>query len=307
MPRVGKVGIDYFSHDVDMLQDKKLRILKAKHNLLGYAVYLRLLEEIYRDNGYYIIADDNYNILFADENNLDYNVYILILNDCINIGLFDKSLYEQYSVLTSRRIQENYCRAIERRKEVAFIKDFLLIDVNKHVNIKAINVNILSLNVDSGTQSKSKEKEKEKVNKDHQDLPQSSSNICSPEVDPVFLDMSLKFHKKQKLNGYYHVDFKNGINENSKVVVSGADTLRKIHEIDGEEIEDIEKVLEFILKDDFWRDQVISLSGLRGRKGKDGNYKYFTIKNKMLRDEKKGSSSLFREVMEKVEKMEEEK
>jgi len=160
MARKCKVGIDYFSHDVDMLQDKKMKLIKAKHGLVGYAVYLRLLEEIYKSNGYYLIIDEDFNILFSDDNNIDYNVYILILNDCINKDLFSKTHYEKLGILTSRRIQENYCTATERRKEVDFIRDYLIIDVSKFykddivVNIINLNVDINSLNVDGGTQSK---------------------------------------------------------------------------------------------------------------------------------------------------------
>jgi len=157
-----KVGIDYFSHDVDIMQDKKIKLLKARHGLLGYAVYLRILEELYKDTGYYLKCDEDFNMLFADDNNLDYNVYILILNDCIKEELFNNNLYKEYSVLTSKRIQENYCSATERRKEVEFYKEYLLIDVNKLYG-KEVNVNILALNADIGTQSKgNRKKSKEK-------------------------------------------------------------------------------------------------------------------------------------------------
>jgi len=162
MARQGKTGIDYFSHDIDLMQDKKIKIIKAKHGLLGYAVYLRLLEEIYRAKGYYIEADEDFNILFSDECNLDYNVYISILNDCIEKELFSKKLYEKYSVLSSCRIQTNYCEATERRKEVEFIKEYLLIDILKKYNIEKINVNILTLNADICTQSRVEEKESKK-------------------------------------------------------------------------------------------------------------------------------------------------
>ena len=148
-----KVGIDYFSHDVDMLQDKKIKLIKAKHGLLGYAVYLRLLEELYKESGYYLNCDDDFNTLFADDNNLDYNAYILILNDCIKGDLFNNKLYKDYSILTSKRIQENYCSATERRKSVDFYKEYLLIDVMDTYN-KDVNVNILSLNSHISTQSK---------------------------------------------------------------------------------------------------------------------------------------------------------
>jgi len=164
MARTTKVGIDYFSHDVDMLQDKKIKLIKAKHGLIGYAVYLRLLEELYRSNGYYLQVDEDFDILFSDDNNINYDVYISILNDCINKNLFDKSMFDKYRILTSCRIQGNYCSATERRKEVYFVKEYLLIDVRSKYNEEKVNVyieplivDINSLNTDIGTQSKGKE------------------------------------------------------------------------------------------------------------------------------------------------------
>ena len=168
MARKGKIGIDYFSHDVDMMQDKKIKLLKAKHGLIGYAVYLRLLEELYREGGYFLTIDEDFNILFSDDNNLDYNVYILILNDCINNELFDKKSYNTHSIITSERIQLNYLSATERRKSVEFIKEYLLVSPLKFYNLEKVNVDIISLNVDIngenddiGTQRKGKRKERE--------------------------------------------------------------------------------------------------------------------------------------------------
>ena len=166
MARQVKVGIDYFSHDVDMLQDRKVKLIKAKHGLIGYAVFLRLLEELYRDKGYYLHIDENFNLLFTDENNVDLNVYINVLNDCINFDLFDKASYEKYSILTSKRIQRNYCEATLRRKEISFIKEYLILkndDLKEiygakidNVSINYLNGNIYSLNDNKSTQSKEK-------------------------------------------------------------------------------------------------------------------------------------------------------
>jgi hypothetical protein len=156
-----KIGIDYFSHDTDIMQDPKIKLLKAKHGLIGYAVYLRLLEEIYREKGYYLLVNDDVNILFCDENNLDYNVYILILNECILRGLFDEKMYKKYGILTSKRIQLNYVSATERRLEVSFYKEYLLIDAKKEYRNLTLNVNILTLNAHICRQIESKEKGKQ--------------------------------------------------------------------------------------------------------------------------------------------------
>lgn len=174
MARQGKSGLDYFSHDVDMMQDKKIRLIKAKHGLIGYAIYLRLLEELYRENGYYLQIDEDFNILFCGDNNIEFDVYINILNDCINKNLFCEKMYKKHSVLTAERIQRNYISGTERRKEVNFIKEYLLIKPKEmysekvNVCIESLNVNINSLNVDTGTQRKRKEstvKERESIYK----------------------------------------------------------------------------------------------------------------------------------------------
>ena len=51
MARTSKKGIDYFSHDVDMMQDRRIKLIKAKHGLVGYAIYLRLFEELKAEKG----------------------------------------------------------------------------------------------------------------------------------------------------------------------------------------------------------------------------------------------------------------
>ena len=100
------------------------------------------------------------------------------------------------------------------------------------------------------------------------------------------LDLSLLFHQRQKFDGLNHQDFKKPLTEKTPVVVNGADTLEKLHRIEGESLEDIKTVLRFILTDTGdgtwtgWKNQVISLASLR-TKGKSGSYKYFTVKNTM--------------------------
>jgi hypothetical protein len=164
MARQVKAGLDYFSHDVDMLQDKKIRLIKAKHGLVGYAVYLRLLEELYRENGYYLQIDEDFNILFSGDNNIDLNDYINVLNDCINKNLFCEKMYKKHNILTSERVQKNYVSGTERRKEVNFIKEYLIIKPSEmysdkvNVNINKLNADINPLNDDISTQKKRNEK-----------------------------------------------------------------------------------------------------------------------------------------------------
>ena len=162
MARKNKIGLDYFSHDVEMFNDIKIKFIKAKHGLIGYAIFLRLLENIYKENGYFIQIDDKFNILFADDNKLDIDVYINVLNDCINENLFNKEIYDKYKVLTSKRIQLNFLAGSERRKSIELKKEFLLLtdDLLENDNIKIIDVYINEIDSNISTQKEIESKKK---------------------------------------------------------------------------------------------------------------------------------------------------
>ena len=66
MARPKKTGLDYFPLDVDFFTNKKIKILRAKYGIDGIAVFMFLLCEIYK-NGYFIIWDDDYKAVLADE------------------------------------------------------------------------------------------------------------------------------------------------------------------------------------------------------------------------------------------------
>ena len=169
MARTHKIGIDYFSHDVDMCQDNKMRLLIARFGLDGYGVFNRLLEELYREKGYYLEITEDFNILFSNDNNIAIDVYINILNDCIKRDLFDINLYEKYNILTSKRIQKNYIAATSRKIKAEFKKEYLLFTEEEiielypekvNVCINSLNDNIKGENDNIGTQRKGNRKEK---------------------------------------------------------------------------------------------------------------------------------------------------
>lgn len=128
MARQAKTGLEYFSHDVDCLQDKKLRIIKAKYGLIGYGVFFTILEHLYRDN-FFLLCDNDFIDIFIGENR-DVNESLLtdLIKDFLKYGLFDKNLYIDYKVLTSERIQRNYFEAIKRRKTIKITDRLILIE-----------------------------------------------------------------------------------------------------------------------------------------------------------------------------------
>ncbi|MEC3884603.1 Lin1244/Lin1753 domain-containing protein [Halobacillus sp. HZG1] len=181
MVRPYKEGIDYFPLDIDMDQDDKVAIIEAKHGIEGFGVLVKLLMKIYKE-GYYYEWNDREQLLFSKRVNVNINLVQEIVNDCIEEGLFDKNLFNEYRVLTSKGIQRRYLEAVKRRKEVRFIADFFLIQDVKSVlgNSKTavllvhddgneVNVNNNSNNVSNSTQRKVKKREsKEKDSKEYQ-------------------------------------------------------------------------------------------------------------------------------------------
>lgn len=169
MARPKKEGLDYFPLDVDMDQDDKIALIEAKHGLIGFSIVVKLLMKIYK-NSYFYKWSEKEHLLFSSRINADINSISNVINDCINWGLFDEKNYKEFSILTSKGIQERYVEAISRRKEVVFIEEYLMINPVEHIGnsrikIKIVNSNKNLINVDinpnndnDNPQSKSKRK-----------------------------------------------------------------------------------------------------------------------------------------------------
>ena len=162
MARPLKRGIDYFSHDVNMNHDIKIKLLKAKFGITGYAIYNLLLEDIYK-NGYYLEINEDYMLIFCSENIIESDLFQSVLDFMISRELFSKSIYESHGVLTSKRIQENYLEATKKRKCNNAILDKFCINSE----ITNVNSEIIIVNDDINTQSKVKQNKvkQSKVNK----------------------------------------------------------------------------------------------------------------------------------------------
>ena len=177
MARPTKTGLEYFPLDVDMDQDDKLFFIEAKHGLIGFAVVVRLLMLIYKDGYYKQYTEDKEAFMLAKRLSVEVNVLNNIINDCINEDIFNKKLFEQYGILTSRGIQKRYLEACARRKEVNIFKEYCLIDPKNYKNLvfEYINPVIVDINPDKCNtvsaetpQSKVKEsKEKESKEKNN--------------------------------------------------------------------------------------------------------------------------------------------
>lgn len=148
MGRKRKVGLDYFPLDIDFFQDIKIRKLIRRQGGKAITIYACLLCNIYKC-GYYMRWDNELPFIISESTGCD-EVYISeVLKDCLALGLLDKRMFDEESVLTSYGIQERYQRICADCKRKCVIEEYNVISSEEK-----------GINSEESAQSKVKEKER---------------------------------------------------------------------------------------------------------------------------------------------------
>ena len=171
----------YFRLDCDLFQDRKLKRLMRRWQNDGLAVYLALLCEIYRYKGYYIVADKDLIADIADTCLLDDDRTSNIFRDCIELGLFDRQLYEHRELLTSRGIQARYLdiMAVLRRK-AGIDAEYSLIS-SEEIGDNSATIDDDSERIaDSSVKIRKNTQKYRFMQNDSEDIPQSAEETAIP-------------------------------------------------------------------------------------------------------------------------------
>lgn len=134
MARPYKQGVDYYSLDVDFLKDIKYRKIRRSCGSQTCEILLCLLSYIYGDMGYFLRWDEDSAFLVADDVGAKEGLVEEVVSKAIQVGFFDREMYEKYKILTSNGIQKRYKLMTSKRKEVSMKKEYLVNDVNNLVN-----------------------------------------------------------------------------------------------------------------------------------------------------------------------------
>ena len=131
---MAKEGIPSFL--LDCRTNDNISEIEAEYGVKGFAVVVRLWQKIYAEKGYYCEWVERSPLLFLSNwfgGNSGVTVSLIneIVKRCLNNGIFDAKMHEDYSILTSARIQEQYFDAVKRRKEILVKKQYLLVSVDK--------------------------------------------------------------------------------------------------------------------------------------------------------------------------------
>lgn len=164
--RQNKVGLDYFELDCQM--EEKVRLIQAEYGLKGFAVFVRLLQKIYGEHGYYCEWTQDSELLFVSENGLNSGSLQLlrdIVSACIRRNIFSERLFKEYGILTSYGVQKRYLKATAKREVIELKKEYLLIVVPE--NRKNVVINSISSygnSISDGTNTQSREEESREDN-----------------------------------------------------------------------------------------------------------------------------------------------
>lgn len=130
MPRRPKQGLDYAGWSVDIFDgDTKIDKLLDAHGWCGFSIYFFLCQMAYKFDGYFYrwSYDDASSTARRMGAGIRSGTVEEAVRCCLQIGLFDKGLFESSGILTSKGIQRRFYAAIQDRRVKSVIKDYWLL------------------------------------------------------------------------------------------------------------------------------------------------------------------------------------
>ncbi len=194
--RVAKVGMDSFL--LDCHTNDNISEIEAEYGVKGFAVVVRLWQKIYSEKGYYCEWIERSPLLFLSNwfgGNSGVTVSLIkdIVSRCLKNGIFDVKMYEEYSILTSARIQKQYFDVVKRREEILVKKEYLLVSVDKMKGIAYEN-SISAYRNEKNVCRNDTRKEKERKEKRNKNTTYSSAEPDKPaaaQKENVVIELTL--------------------------------------------------------------------------------------------------------------------
>lgn len=126
MARQALKGLEYTYLNVAFFQDRKIRRLQRRCGESAPLVYIAVLCAIYAE-GYYIQWDDDVALDLADITRMEEEYISKVIDECLEVGLLSKEMYEQYHILTSSGIQKQYQFICEKSKRKSTVSEYSLL------------------------------------------------------------------------------------------------------------------------------------------------------------------------------------
>lgn len=155
MARPIKQGLSYFPFDVSFFSDRKVRKIIRGCGPGSPTILICLLCNIYEDQGYYILWDEELPFDIADTVGVSEGAVKELIKKAVDVDFFDKEMFEKEHILTSRGIQSRFIESTRKRKDVTIKKEYWIISGNNSVN--DVNNPVNDVNNEQRKEKKSKE------------------------------------------------------------------------------------------------------------------------------------------------------
>ncbi len=193
-----KLGLEFFSVDVDMNRNMKVRRLMREYGTEGYTILMFLLSWVY-EKGQFWRYDNIEDVIFGlSESTIVSEERIKqIIDFLVEVGLFDKASFDQ-GYFTSHEIQRRYYYATKRRK-VRILKECCLLsqeDMNLIDSKSEYNDSILvgkdTIHVNKDDMDVNKHRQSNSNSKRKKDKGMINHDIGS--VDPATIPFKLNYY-----------------------------------------------------------------------------------------------------------------
>lgn len=190
MARPTKLGLEYFSMDVDLFDDEKVIPISTEFGAKGECVLIRVLCAIYR-NGYFAECSEAFKFKIAKQANVPASLVGEVIAGLVKWGFFDKSVFDSFSVITSKGIQKRWKEATRKRVNKKDL-DFWILEYPAEVT--ALMAEETSISGGRSTQSKVKEsKVKESSDIDRSRMNEEVQKRMEERVEIPMLECRSKF------------------------------------------------------------------------------------------------------------------
>jgi len=122
-----KAGLDYAGWSTSIFDgDTKIDKLLDGQGWIGFSIYFFLCQMAYKFDGYFYrwSYDDAATTARRMGGGVRSEAVRQTVSLCLQIGLFDKRLFDRDGILTSRGIQRRYCNAIKERRRKSVIAEY---------------------------------------------------------------------------------------------------------------------------------------------------------------------------------------
>lgn len=280
--------IDYAGWSVDIFDnDAKIDKLLDAHGWVGFSIYFYLCMKAFGSDGYFYKWC--FDLCASTARKMGGGVGAGTVQEavgyCLQIGLFDQRLFEEWGVLTSRGIQRSYWAVASKRRVRSVFKELWLLDENESeglifvpLNSELQQTNDHLQQTNSDLQATNDTVVKGSVVKDNKDIvatpaePKSATTTYDTDSFEIkCVDMLIK----SCLDSFPNSKVPRTLEEKQK----WATDIERMKRIDGRSEQDIMQALRYAIKDSFWKSNIRSTKKFREKfetlfvqsKGRRGN------------------------------------